>query len=163
MLDKKTHEVLHLLEQCHAASPTNVILFAGNHPRTLSTSLVCQVVCESALIIQLYSRMLDKKKRIITFVGAMALSLPHKCNKFRRRSSDDFVGVIGMSSGLKLTLNIQLHSHRFDINELLHLCERWCAASPTNVILFVGDHPTALSASSVCQVVCESTLIIQLH
>ena len=29
--------------------------------------------------------------------------------------------------------------------------------------LFVGDHPTSLSASSVGQVVCKSILIIQLH
>ena len=31
---------------------------------------------------------------------------------------------------------------------------------PTNVILFVGDHSTSLSASSVGQVGCESTIII---
>ena len=34
---------------------------------------------------------------------------------------------------------------------------------PINVILFVGDHPTSLSASSVGQVGCESTIIIQLR
>ena len=40
---------------------------------------------------------------------------------------------------------------------------RWSATSPTNVILFVGDHPTIMSASSVGRVVCESILIILLH
>ena len=34
---------------------------------------------------------------------------------------------------------------------------------PTNVILFVGGHPTSLSASSVGEVACESTIIIQLR
>ena len=100
--------VLHLWERWRAASPTNVILFVGDNPTTMSASSVCQVVCESTLIIQLHSRMLDK-------------------------------------------------------NEVLHLWERWGAVSPPNVILFVGDNPTTMSASSVCQVVCESTLIIQLH
>ena len=106
MLDKT--EVLHLWEQWCAVSATNVILFVGDYPTTLSASSVCQFVCES-------------------------------------------------------TLSIQLHSHMLDKNGVLHLWERWRAASPTNVILFVGDNPTTKSASSVCQVVCESTLIIQLH
>ena len=97
MLDK--NEVLHLLERWGAASPTHLILFVGDLPTTLSASSVCQVVCESTLSIQLHSHMLDKK-RSITFVGAMACSLSHKRNTFRRRSSDDFVGVIGMSSSL---------------------------------------------------------------
>ena len=103
-----TGSVTHLWERWGAASPTNVILFVGDHPTSLSASSVCQVVCESTLIIQLHSRMLDK-------------------------------------------------------NEILHLLERLGAAYPTNIIPFVGDPPTSLSASSVCQVVCESTLIIQLH
>ena len=99
--------VLHLWERCGAASPTNVKHFVGDHPTSLSASSVGQVVCESAIIIQLLSCLLGKKRSI-------------------------------------------------------HLWERCCAASPTNVILFVGDHPTSLSASSISQVVCESTIIIQL-
>ena len=37
--------------------------FVADHPTTLSASSVCQVVYESARIIQLYSRMLDKKTK----------------------------------------------------------------------------------------------------
>ena len=53
----------------------------------MSASSVGQVVCESILIIQLHSFLLDKK-RSITFVGAMGCSLSHKCN------SITFVGCI---------------------------------------------------------------------
>ena len=63
-----------------AASSTYVILFVGTHPTSMSALSVGQVVCESTLIIQLHSCMLDK-------------------------------------------------------NEVLHLWERWGAASPTSVIL----------------------------
>ena len=66
-----------------------LLFFVGDHLMTLSASSVCQVVCESTLIIQLHSRMLDKN-RSITFVGAIGPSLSHECNSFRRRSSDDF-------------------------------------------------------------------------
>ena len=46
-------------------------------------------------------------------------------------------------------------------NEIFYLWEGCCAAFPTNVILFVDDHPTSSSASSIGQVVCESTIVIQ--
>ena len=51
--------------------PTNVILFVGDHPTSLSASSVGQVGCESTKIIQIRSVVLDKKKRSITFVGGM--------------------------------------------------------------------------------------------
>ena len=86
-----------MLERCGAASPTNVILFVGDHPASFSASSVGQVMCESTIIIQLRSVMLDEK-RSISFVGAMLCSLSHKCNTFRRRSSDEFVGLIYRSS-----------------------------------------------------------------
>ena len=63
----------------------------------------------------------------------------------------------------KSIIIIRLHSCLMDKNDVLHLSVRWCAASPTNVILYVGDHPTRMSASCVGQVVCESAMIIQLH
>ena len=102
------NEVISLWEQWRAAYPAIVILFVGDHPTTLSASSVCQVVCESKLIIH----------------------LTHAC---------------------------------WIINEVLHLLERWRAACHTTAILFVGDPQTSLLASSVCQVLCETTLIIQLH
>ena len=46
-----------------------------------------------------------------------------------------------------------------DKNKVFHLWELWRAASTTNIILFVSDPRTTLSASSVSQVVCESTII----
>ena len=50
--------------------PINVILFVGDHPTSLSASSVGQVGCESTIIIQLRSVVLDKK-RSITFMGGM--------------------------------------------------------------------------------------------
>ena len=44
----------------------------------LRRSSVGQVVCESIIIIQLHSSLLDRK-RSITFVGAMGCSLSDKC------------------------------------------------------------------------------------
>ena len=97
LLDK--NEVLNLWERCCAVSPTHVILFVGDHPTSMSASSVGQVVCESTIIIQLRSVVLDKK-RSITFVGAMLCSLSHKCNSFRPRSSDEYVDVICRSSSV---------------------------------------------------------------
>ena len=48
----------------------SILLFVGEPPMSLLASSVCQVVCESTQIIQLLSRMLDKK-RCITFVGTI--------------------------------------------------------------------------------------------
>ena len=108
MLDK--NEVLHLWERWDGASTTKVIHFVGDYPTSMSASLVCQVVCESNLIIhKLQSCILDTK-RSITFVGAIWCSLFYKCNTF-----------VSLRSSM------------------------------------------SLFASSVCQVVLESTLIIQFH
>ena len=50
-------------------------LFVGDHPRSISTSSIGQVVCESSLIIKLFSYMLDKN-RSITFSGAWGAIAP---------------------------------------------------------------------------------------
>ena len=76
--------------------PTNVIaiiLFVGTHPTSILATSEGQTVCEPALIIQLHPCMLDIK-RGITFVGAIGCSLSHKCNTFRRHSSDEYIGYI---------------------------------------------------------------------
>ena len=99
MLVEKIHKVLHLCERWDVASQTNVILFVGEHPIRVTDSASGQVVFESLKFIQLHSCLLDKK-RSITFVRAMGCSLSHKCNAFRQRSSDEFVGLICRSSSV---------------------------------------------------------------
>ena len=105
------NEVLHLLERCGAASPTNVILFVGDHPASFSASSVGQVMCESTIIIQLRSVMLDEK-RSISFEGAMLCSLSHKCNDHPTSLSASSVGQVGCES----TIIIQLRSVVLDKN-----------------------------------------------
>ena len=150
------NEVFHLWERCCAASPTNVILFVDDHPTSLSASSIGQVVCESTIIIQLRSVMLDEKRSIslwerccaasptnvILFVDDHPTSLSastiiiqllsclldknevlhlwegccaaHKCNTFRRRSSDEFVGLVCRSIGCESTIIFQLRSVALD-------------------------------------------------
>ena len=129
--------------------PTNVILFVGDHPTSMSASSIGQVFCETIQIIQLLSCVYDKIEAYICGIDEVAAS-PTNVILFRRRSSHEYVGFIGICQVVcESTLIILYHSRMLD--KVLLFWERWRVASPTNVLIFVGDHPTTLSPSSLCQ------------
>lgn len=84
---------------------------------------------------------------------------------FPRHSSDEYVYLFVVQAVCESPLIIQLHSCMLNKDEILHLWERWFAASSANVILFIGTHPTSMLhvTSSVGQAVFESALIVQPH
>ena len=148
-------------ERCCAASPTHVIFFVGDHPTCLSALSVGQVVCESTIMIKLLSCLLDKNEVLNLWERCCAASPTHVI--FFVGDHPTSLSALSVDQVVcESTIMIKLLSCLLDKNEVLNLWERCCAASPTNVIFFVRDHPTSMSTSSVGQLVCESTILIQL-
>ena len=124
-----------------------IILFEIRHLQKISS---LYIVGQRAVILQ--REKIQRKPKIC--VGYFSMRYPYM--KFQ-----DDISILHTRTHARTHTHTHTHTHKpkpicphfFKVggikNEVLQLWERCGAAYPTNVILFVGDHPTSLSASSI--------------